>query len=229
MIVFHDYDPQHPFSVTGEVQTIANNKITLNYAPLKGSVTISGFTEVTTGDELKSGEYCINYDEANAYRNADQKVYFGGNVDGQNVTIDYMGVSTLIKARDLNEIRQFIETGAKHMVDSSINTHDRSPHAHADMRELISRIIKLMGDIRYGVEFASDAEIAEMLDIYFPGGVPSPQLGSMVADDDLADEMLDAFFPGDVEQVGMPDVFEGAVASDDEFEAMLDETLPINS
>ncbi|WP_295157099.1 hypothetical protein [Selenomonas sp. AE3005] len=168
MIEYHDYDPQKPFSVTGETHIILDNTITLNYTPLKGSVVIGGFVEVASGDELKSGEFCINYDEANAYRNADQKVHFGGKLDGQQVSVDYKGVSTLIRSQDLNEIKAFMESGAQSLIKEETDKHNKSRTAHPELRELVDGTIRELAGIKETVNIAADEDIEEMLDKYFP-------------------------------------------------------------
>ena len=108
MIEFHDYDPAHPFDVFGEKHIIRNNKITLDYVPLKGSETIEGFMESTTGTP-QQGEYNIEYGDEDNYRTADQVVHFPDGYEGLLVTVDYKGVSTILRAKHMNEIKRFME------------------------------------------------------------------------------------------------------------------------
>ena len=108
MIEFHDYDPANPFAVTGETQTIADGKVTLNYTPLQGSVSITGFTETTSKTPAK-GEFYIDYSAGTEYRMATQVVVFNTADNGTTVTASYSGVSTLIRAKHFNEIKSFME------------------------------------------------------------------------------------------------------------------------
>ena len=125
MIEFHDYDPSHPFSVPGEKHLIRDNKITLFYVPLKGSVTIEGFTEDTTGT-LPPGTFYINYGDAEAYRTADQIIHFPAGYDGLAVTVDYKGVSTILRAEYMNEIKRFMEIGAAEIAARIIVLHEQA-------------------------------------------------------------------------------------------------------
>ena len=109
MQTFHDYDIKNPFDVTAESQTITDSKVTLNYTPLQGSVTITGFTENTSGTPAK-GEFYIDYAVNSQYRMATQVVKFNTEDNGTTVSVTYKGVSTIIFARHMNEIKEFIES-----------------------------------------------------------------------------------------------------------------------
>lgn len=109
MQTFHDYDIKNPFDVTAESQTITDGKVTLNYTPLQGSVTITGFTENTSGTPAK-GEFYIDYAVNSQYRMATQVVKFNTEDNGTTVSVTYKGVSTIIFARHMNEIKEFIES-----------------------------------------------------------------------------------------------------------------------
>ena len=119
MIQFHDYDPTHPFDVTNEKHIITDYKITLNYTPLKGSVSISGYTEDSTGT-LANAAFYIDYDEENNYRSANQIVRFSPDAEGKEVSISYKGVSTLLRAKHLNEIKDYMERGVPLLVANMI-------------------------------------------------------------------------------------------------------------
>ena len=199
MIVFHDYDPAHPFAVTAEKHIIQDGQITLYYAPLQGSVTINGFTEDTTG-ALPLGTFYIDYGAEDNYRTADQKVHFPAGYNGIAVTVDYKGVSTMLSAKHMNEIREFMERGASELAARIIAKHEQNildAHITSALRE-ISEAIAAKGGAGGGtVELASDEE---------------------------ADELLDEVFPGsDIEDVGYPSVY----ASDKDVEEVLDEYLPM--
>ena len=109
MQTFYDYNPSNPFDVTAESQTIVDGKVTLNYTPLKGSVTITGFTETTTSTPEK-GKFYIDYATDSQYRMATQKVLFNTADNGTTVSVTYKGVSTLIRAVHFNEIKSFMES-----------------------------------------------------------------------------------------------------------------------
>ena len=99
---FRNYNPSAPFPVT-ETKTIENDCITLDYAPLEGSVSIDGFRENMDGSRLALYEFSINYNSIDNYRQADQVVRFSdGAHNGTVVTIVYQGVSTLLRAEHLN-------------------------------------------------------------------------------------------------------------------------------
>ena len=107
---FYDYDPANPFKVSGETQVITDGKIRLNYTPLAGSLTITGYT-ATTENSPGTEEFYVDYQTASSYRLATQFVYFNTANNGKTVTCNYSGVSTLILARHLNEIKEFMESG----------------------------------------------------------------------------------------------------------------------
>ena len=145
MIEFHDYDPAHPFDVFGEKHIIHNRVITLDYAPLKGSVTIEGLSEDTTGT-VPQGTFFVNYGEENNYRAADQKVHFPEGYDGVAVTVDYKGVSTLLRATHMNEIKRFMEAGASELAARIIVEHEK--FMHEQMEEWRNNILEEIRGVR---------------------------------------------------------------------------------
>ena len=124
MISYHDYDPAHPFDVLGEKHIIRDCKIILDYVPLKGSVTIEGFTENTTGSPGR-GEFYIEYGDEDNYRTADSVVHFSEGYEGYMAVVDYQGVSTILRAKDLNEIKRFMEYGASELAARMIVLHEK--------------------------------------------------------------------------------------------------------
>jgi len=198
MIEFHDYDPAHPFAVNAETHIIRDNKVTLNYAPLKGSVNIDGWTEDETG-ELPQGTFFINYGEKENYRTADQIVHFPSGYDGIAVTVDYQGVSTLLRAEHMNEIKLAARIIAEHeqlIIDALIQALDEH-----------------CGHITHALDNIAEA-------IEQSGGGVDP---SKIATDEEADEVLDEYIPGDVE----PTPTSTRIASDKEAEAVIDQYLPL--
>ncbi len=198
MIEFKDYDPANPFQVTCEKHIICNGKITLNYAPLKGSVSIDELVEDTSGT-LPVGSFFINYGDANNYRTADQIVHFNRTYDGVVVSVNYQGVSTLLRATHMNEIKEFIERGASELAARIIAEHEQNM---VDQWEAL-------------LETHCEHLVAAIKEAG-SGGIPR------VAGDDEADSALDEYFEGDVTETGDPSI----VASDDEAEKMLDEIFP---
>ena len=192
MIVFHDYDPSHPFAVSDEKHIIQSGKITLNYAPLEGSITIEGFTEDSTGP-LPRGTFFVNYGAEDNYRTADQ--------------VNYKGVSTLLRAEHLNEIRSFMERGASELAARIIAEHEQN---------IMDALAEHCGHITSALREISEAIAAK-------GGEGGGTFE--IASDEEADELLDEYFPGDLEDVGYPSVF----ASDREAEELIDEYLPLPS
>ena len=64
MITFKDYDPANPWTVTSEPQVIdSKGKVTLNYIPLKGSITVPGYTE-TTSQTPGLTEFYVDYQDS---------------------------------------------------------------------------------------------------------------------------------------------------------------------
>lgn len=206
MIVFHDYDPAHPFAVTAEKHIIQDGQITLNYAPLQGSVTINGFTEDTTG-ALPLGTFYIDYGAEDNYRTADQKVHFPAGYNGIAVTVDYKGVSTMLRAKHMNEIREFMERGASELAARIIAQHEQN---------ILDALAEHCGHITSALREISEAIAAK-------GGEGGGTFE--IASDEEADELLDEYFPGDLEDVGYPSVF----ASDKEAEELINEYLPLPS
>ena len=133
MIKFKDYDPAHPFDVVDEKHIITDYKITLNYTPLKGSVSISGYTEDSTGT-LANTAFYIDYDEENNYRSANQIVRFSPDAEGKEVSISYKGVSTLLRAKHLNEIKDYMERGVPLLVANMIIAHESALIGYFDNR-----------------------------------------------------------------------------------------------
>ena len=206
MIVFHDYDPAHPFAVTAEKHIIRDSKITLNYAPLKGSVRIDGFLEDETGG-LPLGTFSIHYGDEDNYRTADQIVHFPAGYDGIAVTVDYKGVSTILRAKHMNEIREFMERGASELAARIIAQHEQN---------ILDALAEHCGHITSALREISEAIAAK-------GGEGGGTFE--IASDEEADELLDEYFPGDLEDVGYPSVF----ASDKEAEELINEYLPLPS
>ena len=113
MQYFKDYDIDNPFDINEEIHVIQNGKIRLNYAPMKGSVTIralsgsSTFTEVNSSKTApRANEFRIEYGDETHYKTATQWVYFSESDNSKEVSVSYKGVSTLILAKDLNEMRE---------------------------------------------------------------------------------------------------------------------------
>ena len=207
MISYHDYDPAHPFDVFGEKHIIRDCKITLDYVPLKGSVTIEGFTESTTGSPER-GEFYIEYGDEDNYRTADSIVHFSDGYEGYMVTVDYKGVSTILRAKDLNEIKSFIEHGASELAARIIVLHEQSlmDEWRAIFSEHCGHVCHALEEIRDAIDrsggggidpdnIAEDAEADEVLDEFFPGDVPITPKVTVIADDDEVEEVLDEVFP----------------------------------
>lgn len=157
MIEFHDYDPAHPFDVSGEKHIIHNRTITLDYAPLKGSITIEGLSEDTTGT-VPQGTFFVYYGEENNYRAADQKVHFPEGYDGVAVTVDYKGVSTLLRAAHMNEIKRFIEAGASELAARIIVEHERI--MHEQMKEWRDNILMEIRGVKEAIAEAVEKGVA---------------------------------------------------------------------
>lgn len=107
--IFHNYDPANPWTITGEPHTVtANGTVRLIYIPLKGSVSIPGYTE-TTSVTPGLTEFYIDYQDATAYRTAQGVVQFNASAASASVSISYQGVSQLLLANYMNEIKSYID------------------------------------------------------------------------------------------------------------------------
>ena len=206
MIEFKDYDPAHPFAVTAERHIIRDGKITLNYAPLKGSVSIDGFSEDATGT-LPAGTFYVYYGEEDNYRTADQVVHFPAGYDGIAVTVTYKGVSTMLRAEHMNEIREFMEHGASELCARIIAEHEQN---------MMEALAEHCGHIVSALRELSEAITAS-------GGAGGEYGLLKFASDDAVDEVLDEFSPGDIEQTESPSVF----AKDEDVQEVLDEYMPL--
>lgn len=219
MIEFHDYDIKHPFEVVGEKHIVTDNKITLNYAPLKGSVSIGGFSEDTTGT-LAAAAFYIAYDEENDYRSADQIVRFSSEAEGTEVKVNYQGVSTLLRAKHMNEIKDYMERGAPTMVANMLIAHESALVGYFESR--INGLVEAINEVNKSV-----ADVAAAL-----GGLGGGTFvdDSLVSSDEEADEMLDVYFPteGGVETVESSDFDESQVATDEEAKELLDSIFPVD-
>ena len=219
MIEFKDYDPNHPFDVIGEKHTITDYKITLNYTPLKGSVSISGYTEDSTGT-LANAAFYIDYDEENNYRTANQVVRFSPDAEGKEVTVSYKGVSTLLRAKHLNEIKDFMERGASEQAANILVAHESALIGYFDYR--ISGLTAAIKEVSESV-----ASVAAAL-----GGVGGGTFvdDSLVATDEEADEMLDQIFytEGGIETVESSEFDESRIATDEEAKELLDSIFPVD-
>ena len=108
---FYDYNPDAPFAVSGEFHDITDAHVDLDYTPKQGTVkvTIDGAAAKESKDgSPKPGEFYIDYSASTQYRMATQVVKFNAADNGKRATFNYDGVSTLIKARHFNEIRDFM-------------------------------------------------------------------------------------------------------------------------
>ena len=135
MKTFYDYDLDHPFDVVGEKQTIKEGKIRLDYIPQVGTVSIEGFTESENTD-VSGNKFFIDYSVTSRYRMATGFVTFDTKHDGEEVTINYKGVSTLVLAKHMNEIKEFMEN-FKDEIDSRIqNVIGSAPDSLDTLQEL---------------------------------------------------------------------------------------------
>lgn len=110
MIEFKDYNPSNPWTITNESQIVDSaGKVTLNYVPLKGSITIPGYTETTSQSPWLT-EFYVDYQDSTTYRTAKGILQFNISAAAQAVSVSYSGVSTVIWAKTLNEIKAFMES-----------------------------------------------------------------------------------------------------------------------
>lgn len=135
---FHDLDTEKRFAVTGEQQTIdSDSKIHLDHTPLTGTLVIDGYRRNMSGLNLAADEFYIDYHERSGYKLATQTVEFGPGNIGVTVTASYTGVGTIIFARDMNEIKTFMDEGAAQLMGERIEAHSADENAHQDIRQAV--------------------------------------------------------------------------------------------
>ena len=118
MIEFKDYDPANPWLVSNESQVINSaGKVTLNYIPLKGSITVTGYTE-TTSQTPGLTEFYVDYQDSTTYRTAKGILQFNVSAATQSISVSYSGVSTVIWAKWLNEFKTYMESNPIVNIDS---------------------------------------------------------------------------------------------------------------
>lgn len=225
MIEFHDYDIYHPFQIVDEKHVVTDGKIVLNYAPLKGSVTIADYTEDVTG-RLSYATFYIDYNEEDNYRAANQIVRFSPDAEGHEVTITYKGVSTLLRAKHMNEIKDFMEHGASEMVAKLLVAHESAlvNYLNARLEEVTAALVEIKNAILTVTE-EGGGEAASPVIIVKPPKRPPQEIS--VASNEEYDEMMDEIFP-DYKPPGKrsKQIQNHSVASDDEYDEMMDEIFP---
>lgn len=190
MIEFHDYDPTHPFEVTDEAQTITDSKIILNYVPLQNSIEIGGYHAATSKSELASGTFFMDYHADDNYLSADGVVYFAAEDNGKTVTISYKGVSTLLRASHMNEIKRFIEVGASELAARILVTHEQMMFEKMQAwRE--SLLTELTGIKEQLAAMKCCCKEADELPLVLDGGDTET--------DETADEEKDSYDGGDID------------------------------
>ena len=157
MKTYHNYDPINPFTVTGESHVIDSaGRVKLDYIPLKGSVSISGYTE-TTSQSPGLTEYYIDYQDSTAYRTAKGIVQFNVSAAAATVSMSYSGVSTLIWAEDMNEIKAHLDASA---IDSKTlcipgATDGASPAQYLPYSKKLKEVRLLFRDAKFASVTAS--------------------------------------------------------------------------
>ena len=113
--IFKDHDPENPWVVTGESHVIdSKGIISLEYIPLNGSISMDYFTFTNNQLSISSQQFYIDYSVATDYKGATGKVYFNPVNAGTKVIVAYQGVSQLIKAAYMNEVKSHVEDAFKH-------------------------------------------------------------------------------------------------------------------
>ena len=156
MKYFHEFNPLQPFNHEESLQ-ILNNRVRLSYIPLKDSVSIQGFLQESILGDVKSNSFWCDYRDYDGYRSANGEVFFDSSRNGDVVNIKYLGVGTVLRADDMNEIadrldslnasseslhsdilnqRQLIKNIESKSVDALAN-HDWNPNSHQDLRQSI--------------------------------------------------------------------------------------------
>ena len=147
MKTFHDLDTEKRFEVVGERQTVdEDSKIHLDHTPLTGTLVIDGYRRNLSGLNLASDEFYIDYHERSGYKLATQAVTIGPGNIGVTVTASYTGVGTIIFARDMNEIKSFMDEGAAKIMDDKIAGHSEDKTVHQDIRDAVEDARKEIGD-----------------------------------------------------------------------------------
>lgn len=223
MIEFHDYDPAHPFDVANETQTIANGKIILNYVPLQDSIKIDGFHAVQSKSELASGAFFIDYRAEDNYLSADGVVFFAAEDNGKTVTVNYKGVSTLLRANHMNEIKRFIEVGASELAARILVTHE-----HMMFEKLASWREGILAEMRgIRAELTATKETLANMQCCCKEADELPLVldGGDTEIDEMADEEKDSYDGGDIDvSDGEPEYINdaGEIEGDDNARGLTD-------
>ncbi len=178
-------------------------------------------------------------------------VHFPEGYDGVALTVTYKGVSTLLRAEHMNEMKAFMERGASELAARIIAEHEQRmmdlvkdilalhcSHITTALQEIRDSIAALGGEGGGSIDpdrIADDESADTLLDDYFPGDVEPTEKIAEIASNEEADIMLDEFFPTpESESTGEPDGTGDVtgiedVATDEEFASMLDEIFPVES
>lgn len=178
---YRDYNPDHPWEVTAEPQTIDDDgQICLMYIPLKGvgdqAVSILGYTETTSKTPSES-EFYIDYKELSAYKAAKGIVQFHLSKAGQSVLVDYYGVSTRIRDKDLNQVGDHLANEEMHVTPAEKDFWNSKQDAQQALAVMV-------GPVTVG-EPGSDPSVINVGDMYLANlaftlpGSPLVRIGSV--------------------------------------------------
>ena len=105
---FHEFEPLHPFRQDETLQ-VKNRKIHLAYIPLVDSVSIKGFMQVNSPSDVVSNTFWVDYRFDDGYRSSNAEILFHSSANEKFVDISYLGIGTILRAQDMNEVADSLE------------------------------------------------------------------------------------------------------------------------
>lgn len=107
MIRYLPFNPDSTVRVSETVH-ISGGKAFLRHIPKKGSVVIDGFLE-TDSVMPQANQFSCLYATDSMYRDANRVLNFNKTHNGQDISVSYVAIGTVITADDMNEIKAHIE------------------------------------------------------------------------------------------------------------------------
>ena len=109
MKYFQEFDPLHPIKYDETLQ-IKDRKIHLSYIPLVDSVSIRGFLQESILSDVTYNTFWCDYRFDDGYRSANGEVIFDSSANNQYVDVSYRGIGTVLRAEDMNEVAESLES-----------------------------------------------------------------------------------------------------------------------
>ena len=125
---FKPFDPLHPFQFNESLQ-VKNRKIHLSYIPLVDSVSIKGFLQAKTPSDVVANSFWVDYRFEDGYRSSNAEIIFDSSANDQFIDVSYLGIGTILRAEDMNEAAESLNSLDKSRNEADRNIHDLSIRA----------------------------------------------------------------------------------------------------